>query len=149
MSKQALTVNVKIEGVRETLAAFNRLPKEASAELRKSSKELAELLAREAQTAGRARGGQAALVAGTVKAASDRVPVVQAGGAKRLGKSRAPAWKLLFGSEFGSNQYKQFHHAHTGRDGLWFFPSVEKNAAKIAAAWNKAADEIADRFGKH
>jgi hypothetical protein len=143
-----LVINVRIEGVRETLAAFRGMPKEASDELRKASTDLANMLAIDARAAGVAEGSQAALVAGTVKAARDRVPVVQAGGAKRLGSRRAPAWKLLFGSEFGSNVYSQFPRAHQGRDGIWFFPTIEANSGPIAARWREAADRTIAAFAK-
>jgi hypothetical protein len=143
-----MTLNVRIEGVRETLAAFRQLPKEASNELRTAAGEIAQDLAVDAQAAGRAEGYQAALVAGTVKVARDRVPVVQAGGTKRLGPRSAPAWRLLFGSEFGSNRFRQFPEVHQGRDGLWFFPTIEANAASISARWNAAADRTIAAFTK-
>lgn len=148
MAKRTLTINVGAAGVRETLAAFNRLPKEASAELRAAAEDLARLLAVKARAAGTAEGAQAALVADTVKTARDRVPVVTAGGSKRLGSRRKPAWKLLFGSEFGSNRFTQFPHAHQGRDGIWFFPTIERNAGPIIRRWNEAADRILAAFSK-
>ncbi|HYD28883.1 hypothetical protein [Brevundimonas sp.] len=147
MARQ-LTINVRAEGVRETLAAFRSLPKDANNELRAASLDLSRLLALKAAAAGEAEGSQAALVAGTVKAARDRVPVVQAGGTKRLGSRRKPAWKLLFGSEFGSNQYTQFPRLHQGREGIWFFPTIEENAAEIAARWREAADRTIAAFSK-
>jgi hypothetical protein len=148
VAKRTLTVNVNAEGVRETLRAFSGLPKEASAELRAAAEDLARLLARDARSAGVAEGVQAALVAGTVKAGRDRVPVVTAGGSTRVGSRRKPAYKLLFGSEFGSNRYEQFPHSHQGRDGIWFFPSIEANAGPIARRWREAADRILLAFSK-
>lgn len=148
MASKTLTISVQASGVRETLRAFNGLPKEASASLREAAQDLARLLARDAQAAGQAEGKQAALVAGTVKAGRDRVPVVTAGGTKRLGRRRAPAWKLLFGAEFGSNRFTQFPHAHTGTQGIWFFPTIEQNSGPIAKRWQQAADEILTVFTK-
>ena len=144
--KTALTITIQQEGVRETLAAFRGLPKEASNEIRDTSKRLAGLLATAAQAAGRQEGHQASLVASTVKAARDRVPVVQAGGTTRLGSRKAPAWKLLFGSEFGSNDYRQFPSMHRGNVGIWFFPTVEDRASEIAAEWRQAAERIVRAF---
>jgi hypothetical protein len=161
VAKSGLTFTVRISGVRETLAKFRELPKEASAELRTRSQELAGKLAASARSAGERQGGQAALVARTVKARRDRVPSVQAGGSTRLGRYGAPAFKLLFGSEFGMNQRSGWYgkprynrdtgdqyHVHTGTVGAWFFPTVEREAPAIADAWNTAADDIADRFGE-
>lgn len=146
MAKKALTVNVRIEGARETIAAFNRLPKEASDALRDRSLELAEALAAKASGYARQDSKQSALMAATVKARRDRVPVVVAGGAKRVGRNRVPAYAILFGSEFGSSRLRQYRH-HLGRGSYWFFATVEKEQAEISAAWNKAADEIIDKFG--
>ncbi len=146
MAKRTIVLGIKVDGARETLAAFRGLPKDANRELRLASVDLSRDLARDAASAGRVEGAQAALVAGTVKAMFDRVPSVQAGGSKRLGSRQAPAWKLLFGSEFGSNQYQQFPHLHMGNFGIWFFPTVEKNASTIAARWLEAADDIIRAF---
>ena len=147
MAIKDLTVKVRIDGLRETIAALNRLPKEANAEIRATALALAKDLAAAAAAAGRAEGRQAALVAATVKAGRDRVPVVTAGGTRRLGSNRAPAFKLLFGSEFGSNFYRQFGKPHVGSGSYWFFRTVDEEQAEISAAWLKAADEIIERFG--
>ena len=160
MAKQALTVKIHMDGVRETLAAFRRLPKDASAELRDASGRIAQLLVVAAK--GRSHvDAQAAAVGTTVKVARDRVPAVQAGGSKRITSSRVPAWKLLFGSEFGGSgrygwyaasrymdsQGRQFS-PHQGQRGRWFFPSVEGEQARISQQWRRAADDIVERFGR-
>lgn len=146
MAKRQLVMSIRAEGVQETLRAFRGLPKEASAELREAAQDLAREMADEARAAGRAEGHQAALVAATVKAARDRVPVVQAGGTKRLGSRRAPAWKLLFGSEFGSDRFSQFPHHHQGNKGIWFFPTVEAMSSRIIKRWEQAADRVLAAF---
>lgn len=147
MAKQAFTVKIKAEGVRETLRAFRDLPEDAHRELRTASLELAQTLVPKIKAGAlSAPTPQAELAAGTVRAVRDRVPVILAGGSKRVGRNKVPVWKVLFGSEFGSNAYGQFHHAHTGRAGLWFFPVVEKESSEVIAAWRKAADAIVRRF---
>lgn len=147
MAKTGITLKVKIDGVVETLQAFRDLPKQANDRLRERSAELASTLGLEVKAAARTdRSPQAALVAQTVRVRRDRVPVLVAGGTKALGVNRAPAYKLLFGSEFGSVQYRQFDKAHRGNQGSWFFPVVEREAAQISAAWNAAADEIIRDF---
>ena len=151
----SLTVKVHISGVRETLAAFRYLPKDAQDELRKKSKELAEDLARPVRAAGFALGPQDAIVARSVKAARDRVPTLQAGG-------RGKAGQLVFGSVFGMNRRSgwyarsRFRHAggrqfrpHGGQDAYWFFPQVEEHEAEIGSAWTEAADEIVRRWAGH
>lgn len=149
MAKTSVTVKVTISGLRETLRAFQELPADASKRLREESLKLAEELAVKARAEGMADAApQSPLVAATVKAVRDRVPAIQAGGTKRLGRNRAPAYKLLFGSLFGSNFYRQFHRPHGGQDAYWFFPVVERNAGTISAAWNRAADEIVRDFSE-
>jgi hypothetical protein len=143
---KTLTYSIKVEGVRETLAAFRGLDKEANQAIRDHAQVLAGRFAVKAKAAGAARGRQAALVASTVKPGRDRVPVVTAGGARRLGRRKAPAWALLFGAEFGSNRFAQFGHAHTGRKGIWFFPTIEASASMILKEWQAAADDIVRAF---
>jgi hypothetical protein len=148
VAKTGLTISIQVEGIRETLAAFRALPKDASTELRAAALDLSRDLAVFAKAAGETEGSQAALVATTVKAVRDRVPAVQAGGTRRLGSRRKPAWKLLFGSEFGSNVYTQFPRGHQGTTGIWFFPSIEANATHIAERWREAADNTIRAFGR-
>lgn len=142
---QALTVNIRIDGLRETLAALTVLGKDASNELRDKAKEISEELAKSARAAGQAEGSQAALVATTVKAMRDRVPVVQAGGTKRLGRNKKPAYKLLFGSEFGSNSLKQYK-PHVGSGSYWFFQTIEAEQVTVSRKWLEAADEVIRKF---
>ena len=147
MAKTGLTIVVEIDGVRETLAAFRDLPKQATDKLRDAAGQIAEDLLPGVRSAARSDlSPQSALVASTAKVRRDRIPVLVAGGTKRLGVNRAPAYKLLFGSEFGSNRLRQFHKRHQGQEGSWFFPVVEAEAARISAAWNEAADAIIREF---
>lgn len=162
MAKTGLTINVKIDGARETLRVFNALPKVANDELKDRTNEIAAKVAQSAKDAGIAAGSQAALVARTVKVRRDRVPSVQAGGSTPLGRHGAPAFSLLFGSEFGMNiasgwfhksrffpDWDHFqYHEHTGQQGAWFFPTVERQAPEISEAWNKVADDIVEHLSE-
>lgn len=147
MAKTGLTVTLRVEGLRETLAAFRSLPKEANTELRERTLKLSESLAASAQQAAKQEGRQARILAPTIKAKRDRVPAVTAGGAKRIGRTRTPAFKLLFGSEFGSSRLKQFK-PHRGAEGYWFFPTVEREQAEIGRAWSEVADNIIKSFSE-
>jgi len=146
MASQSITVRVRIKGVREVLAALRDLPKDADKAIRAAALDLSRTIAAEAKQAGLNEGRQAALVATTVKAARDRLPVVVAGGSKRLGSNRAPAYKLLFGSEFGATRLKQYK-PHVGTGSYWFFRSIEDNQVEIQKRWLDAADEIIRQFG--
>lgn len=146
--KTTLTLNIRIDGARETLKALNRLPKEANKAVRDESRKLAQTLATRVKAAAVAdRSPQSKLLARTVRTGLDRVPVIVAGGNRRLGRRRVPAWRLLFGAEFGSDQHPQFHHAHSGRKGYWFFPVAEREAPTIAKAWREVADRIVRAYG--
>lgn len=160
--RTSLTIPIRIEGVRETLAAFREMPKEASNALRDRSQELARTVADRVRAAGEAEGRQAAALAKTVKAMRDRVPVIQVGGTRKIGRQGEPAWGLVFASEFGMNarsgwyagpeyndgvgmasQYKP----HRGQQGYWIFPTVERSEREISEAWHQVADDILREFG--
>jgi hypothetical protein len=153
---RSINLTINIDGARETLKAFRDLPKDASNELRDAAMGLSNDLAGFVRSAGMARGGQAARVAGTVKPRRDRVPYFVVGGTARIATgqsdgSKREAFRILFGSEFGAtkgasrtgpNGFTQ----HAGRRGLWIFPTVEAHQGDIAKAWHDAADEIVDQF---
>lgn len=148
MPKRALTVKLHIAGADEVIRALNRLPKEANVAMRDAAGRIAQRLVPAVKAAaGSDTSPQSALLAATVKVARDRFPAIQAGGTRRLGSRRAPAWKLLFGSEFGSNRYTQFGKHHQGTTGSWFFPVVEAEQDTIAKEWSEAADQVIRAFG--
>lgn len=144
---KTLTMTVRIEGAEDTLRAFRELPKDANNELRDRSMSLARLLAGRAVAAAQSdRSAQAATVAATIRPRRDRVPVIVAGGSKRVGRRRVPAWALLFGAEFGSNRFGQFGKPHGGRRGSFLFGTAEREASTLDREWNKATDEIARKW---
>lgn len=148
MANKGITVKVRISGVRETIRAFRDLPKDANNELRQRSQEIARDLAGKIAAAARTDSRQSALVAPTVKAMKDRVPVVQAGGNRKVGRNRKPAHKVLFGANFGATYLRQFRpHRGAGQDDYFFFSTVEANEGAIDRQWNAAADEIISRWG--
>lgn len=160
--RQALTIRIRIDGVRETLAAFRQMPKEASDALRERSKELAQTIADRVKAAGQAEGAQAAKLARTVRAQRDRVPVIAVGGTRKIGRQGEPAYSMVFASEFGMNRRTGWYAAerydddagasqyppHRGRQGYWIFPTVERSEGEISDAWNRVADDILDQFGR-
>lgn len=160
--RRTLTVRMHIDGVRETLRALDVLPKNASEALRDASLKLAEKLAVLASADLRANGGpQGALVASTVKAKRDRVPVIEAGGTARVGRNRSPAWGLVFATVFGMNRRSGWfasprygtttqrqYRPHGGQNAYAFFPVIEQNSAEIARQWNAAADRVVREFAE-
>lgn len=134
-----------IVGARETLAKFSALPKEATEAISARSWELAQELAGKVRTAAQEDNSQTALMAGSVKAVRGKLPTIQAGGTARVGSRRKPRYKVLFGTEFGSN-LKQFR-PHRGRNSYWFFKTVYDDQKDISDKWNAAADDIIRTFG--
>lgn len=158
---KALTISVHVDGIRQTLAAFRRLPKQASDSLRDRTLDLSELLARRIKAAGRLDSRQSAAVAPTVKAVRDRVPAIVAGGTVRVTSTRVPASKVIFGSEFGARRRFGWYAAHKyassrgrqyrrhlGRGSYWIFRTVEENAAEISRAWAKVADDVVQAWNR-
>jgi hypothetical protein len=148
VAQSALRINMRVDGARETLAAFRRLPKEATKELRQRSVALAESLAGKVKAAATAdRSPQAALFAPTVRARRDRLPTIVAGGSSRVGRNKMPAWGILFGGEFGANRYPQFGKPHSGTAGTGpIFGVVQREQGEISRRWNEAADAIVAAF---
>lgn len=147
--KSSLTVKVSIPNLRPLLKSFNELPKEANKELRAASLEISKHLAEVSKSYARTDSApQSHLLVDTIKPIIDRVPAVQAGGTKRVGSRRTQAFNLLFGAEFGSTYYDQFHREWNGKNGYWFFPSVDRSQDYIGETWTKAATHIVETWSK-
>lgn len=142
-----------IVGVRETLAAFRKLPKDASVDLRDANLKISDDLAEKMRQAALGRGSQAALVAPSIKARRDRVPFVQAGGRKRVGqqkrksKGQRPTTvsDLLYGANFGANVLKQFPAVATPDH--FMYKTLEANDALLEREWLKAVDDTLGKWG--
>ena len=152
----ALRVRIRIEGMRELLRAYDRLPDEAKLVVQEESYLLAQELAGAIQVAGQMRGRQAALAARTVRAeGGKRAPTITAG---RIGGKKAKG--VLFGTEFGAtrkfgwyNRYmyygmpnKQFP-PHRGAHSYWFFKTIERNEARIGQQYASMLRRIAEGWG--
>ena len=144
----SLTVRMELEGFRETIAAFRELPKDANDKLRDGTLELSEQLAGRIRADARGDSAQSALMAPTVKARRDRVPLVQAGGSRRVGRNRVPAYKVLFGSLFGAENYPQFRPWLGPPHSYWFFETVDDAGPEIARHWRGIADEIISEWAR-
>jgi len=141
------TTYTSVKGLNRALA---RLPKEASAELRVAAKAIAVDIAQEAQGRARGQGGLAALVAPTIKAARDRVPVIRMGGSGKLPESgsdwsrdrngsRQTIGDVIWGAEFGGQKRAttmQFL-PHKGTVGYFLWPTVRDRS-----------DEMQDRYSE-
>ncbi len=156
---QTLTIRIWAPGLYDMLAEFKKLDKAASKELRKASLKLSKVLAVKVKAAALAKGQQAAAVAPTVKAVSDRAPAIVAGGTTPVTDAGTPAWALVFASEFGMNRRSGWYAhrmyngenasqywPHRGRVGNWAFPTVEAHQAEMMREWMLAAQGVVDEF---
>ena|ERR1700749_3673343 len=151
MAKEGLSFNMAVSGLYSTLAALNVMPDEAKSELKDAAFELSQDIAQAIRAAAHAAGHQGPLLAGTVSWGSDSgddsdLPEVQAGGSSRLGRRAKPAFKMLFGSEFGATYLKQFRPRNTV--GYWFYPTVDRMSDEITSRWSEAADKVITEFSE-
>jgi hypothetical protein len=144
-----ITVRLKITGAHQTLAAFRRLPKEASKELRDANQSISEELRDLIRSAAAGSDKQSALMVPTIKSRRDRVPSIEAGGTRKVGRHKVPAYKLVYGSNFGATYLHQFrkHNGGAGSEDYWFFTTVEHNEARLVEQWTQAADRILNDWG--
>lgn len=137
-----------IEGLN---AALRLLPKEASSKLRDASVEIAAGIASEASGRATSVGGVAALVAPSIRATRDRIPVVKMGGsaglptagngwARSRGGARQTIGDVIWGAEFGGGARPstlQFQ-PHKGRVGYFLWPTVRDRNQDIHERYSDA-----------
>jgi len=141
------TTYTTVKGLNKALA---KLPKEASAELRTAAKAIAADIAQEAQGRAKGQGGLAALVAPTIRAARDRVPVIKMGGSGKLpaaggdwehsrSGARQTIGDVIWGAEFGGKgrATTQQFLPHKGTAGYFLWPTVRDRS-----------DEMQDRYSE-
>jgi hypothetical protein len=140
MAKQSA---VKIEGVNDVLKMMRKFDKETNRELRARSKEIAADVARDIQSAG--RGGQSAAVLSSVRAVSDRLPTIRAGGAKKAGVSGGASVGELLGANFGSDTWPQFPSVR--EPDYFVFATVSRRSPEIFRRWIKAVQDAIGKAG--
>lgn len=127
--------SIEVDGLNDMLRMLRGAPPELSKNLRRESKAIAGIVADDAQSRARRESKQLAATARTIRAVSDRVPTVKAGGARRVTSSGASASDIYWGANFGTkaNRYPQF-------------PRREPGGRTIYPAIRAAREEIADRY---
>jgi len=135
----------QIEGLNALLRTFRGAPRELQTDLRKRSQAIAEPIAAEAR--GRAVTSQQRMVAPSIRAVRDRIPVVRVGGGTTLQSStprrRKPkAGQVYFGADFGSG-LPQFPGKTKG--GRMIFKAVRGQRNNIGEQY---LDAVSDVFGK-
>lgn len=136
-------MTARIEGLNPLLRTFRNFDKSLSKELRVRAKAIAEPIAEDARA--RARSPQERMVAPSIRAVSDRIPVIKAGGGKRLASNtprrvRPQAGAVFFGADFGARTNPRFPRKKDG--GRLLFPAVKDNRTNIAKQYLDAVDDV-------
>lgn len=152
-----ISVRVKIDGARQTLAAFRKLGTDATKALKDANQEISKDLAEKVRNAARSSDAQSAAVAPSIKAKRDRIPSITAGGTRMAtrqrhrskGQRKTTAGDLVFGANFGATYLPQFrrHNGGAGSEDYWFFSTVEDNEAAMIKDWTDAADRLLNEWG--
>jgi len=144
----------RYQGLDALLRTLNSLPREANQEMRTRSKAIAAKHGQALKSAGsshpdaRVRG-----VAQTVRARSDRVPVIAIGGARRVSVSRGKplpqAGDLLFGAEWGAvpDGPNGWRFPATS-DGSWITPVLAARHPQVVREWQELYDDVQKRWAR-
>lgn len=148
----------QVEGLNRTL---RRLPKEANVALRDASQAIASMIAATASSAARSVGGVAGIVAPTIKAKRDRVPIVKMGSSAKLPMEgngwtrksrkgdRQTIGDVIWGAEFGggkrptTRQFKPWLGNDTGA-GYFLWPTIRGEREFIEKAYGDAILDAVD-----
>ena len=140
-----MRAGIEVAGIKEILKEFSRLGPDLNKEVRVSSKRIAEDEVPRLKAAANRSDRLSAAVGITVRARSDRVPQIIAGGAKRIAVSTKPkAGEVFFGAEFGGGMRKstrQFR-PHRGRKGYWFWPQIRDDEQRMVKEWMEALERV-------
>ncbi|HKY67410.1 MAG TPA: hypothetical protein VJM49_13605 [Acidimicrobiales bacterium] len=155
MTGRALEADLTVTGLRETLRAFNTYGRDANRELRQAAGGIADTLVPALVLAAAMASPQATLAAASVKRRSDRVPVIVAGGSRRVRPSTRPgrrvtAGDVFFGAEFGGGRRpstRQFP-PWVGTAGYWFWPTVRAHLPRLRREYIRTLDELAARWAQ-
>jgi hypothetical protein len=135
-----------IEGLN---VALRQLPKHLSARMRDASGDIAADIASAAASRARSVGGVAKLVAPTIKARRDRVPVVQMGGNATLPTSgdgwtrsrsgaRQTIGDVIWGAEFGGGGPRTSQFLPQRDPGYFLWPTIEAQGDAIDERYSEA-----------
>lgn len=135
-------MGAEIKGLNQFLRDMKTAPKELQAELRKRAQDIAEPVAADARS--RARTAQQRMVAPTIRAPRDRIPVIKAGGGKVLAsqtprRRRPRGGDVYFGADLGSS-LPQFPAKTKG--GTMVFKAIKGQRKHIADQYLEAVEDV-------
>ena len=139
----AKTFDTYVEGLNELLRAFRNLPKEASAELRKASQDIASrhMVPAWQEAARNGAGPWGEQIANSVRVRRDRVPAVQIGGNRKVFSGGATATMVRYPSDSGQKRdsFAPFERTDWIRD-------VRAYQGPALQEWGEAVDRIVAKW---
>ena len=138
-------VEAYVEGLNDVLRAFKALPKEASAELRKSSMEIADRHMAPAwrNAALYYAGPWGQVIADSVKVKRDRVPAVQIGGNRKVLSGGGSATMVRWPSDTGQGRESFAPFEQTN-----WISNVRAYQPDALREWGEAVDRIVGKWGR-
>ena len=138
-------VEAYVDGLNDVLRAFKALPKEASAELRKSSMEIAERHMAPAwrNAALYYAGPWGQVIADSVKVKRDRVPAVQIGGNRKVLSGGGSATMVRWPSDTGNARESFAPFTQTN-----WISNVRGYQPAALREWGEAVDRIVGKWGR-
>lgn len=146
-------VTVDVDGVTETLRAFQGLEadlrRQANGELRQAAGVAARAAIVELQASAAGSGVPVApRVATSARVKVDRLPVVVIGGRRRVGRRGGTASALVWGSEHGPGGDVNHFAVPASAVGYWIRPAVDRVREGAAyRAYRRAIVDIQRRWG--
>ena len=147
--KEQIKVGLEVEGLRDAIKAFNKLDKETQNQVRDAVVKIAQNMANQIASTGKSlRDPRYGLLASSVRASRDRVPVVYIGGRvnPKASGGGGPN-QLLFGMEFGAESRRnswrfppRSEPLRGGNEGYWIFPTARRQQPEVLEAWQEALD---------
>lgn len=74
-------------------------------------------------------------------------PTLWIGGSRRIGRKKKPAFKLVYGAEFGARKLRQYR-PWIGSTGYFFFPSIRSTEAERTVRYRAALDAVARAWSR-
>lgn len=152
---EKVRLTVEVDGLAPALKAFSAYGKEAQGELRDAAQREVNKIAPILVSAMRADSKQSAMVAQTIKAKRDRVPVIKAAGATRVGgrkgARRPSAGDVFFGAEFGGQGRRttQQFRPHRGTEGYAFYPTLRRHIPDLIDGYIRELERLAHEWATH
>jgi hypothetical protein len=154
--KESIKFGVRIEGLSQTIKAFNKLDKDGKNAARDEVLKISQLLAERIRARAPADKRYQNLAV-SVRAGRDRVPVIYIGGraTPRVSGGGGPR-ELVIGMEFGADQAgpngwrfpPRTPRQGRGNAGYWIYPTLKANQDEIIRLWFDAMDRIIEEWSE-